>query len=152
MSKLIIKKVEEIIDNLHLNEFDLVDIEYVKENSDYFLRIYFDKKNGLTLYDCEELSKIIGDELDKKDFIKDSYYLEISSPGLDRPLKKEKDFLREKGKMVDVKFYSKYKGNKELTGILNGLDKDGNILLICDDEKLTFAKKDVAKINLHIDI
>lgn len=152
MSKLIKKKVEEIINKNITNEYNLVDIEYIKEGSDNYLRIYFDKDGGLKLEDCESLSKIIGEELDRQDFIKDSYYLEISSPGLDRPIKTEKDFNREKGKKVDIKLYKKIKGLKEIVGVLLGLDDDNNVLIEYEGETILFSKKDIAKINLHVDI
>ena len=101
------KKIEQITEELVLrvlpDEYEMVDVEYVKEAGEMYLRILIDKDSGMTIDDCVKLSGIIGDEIDKKDYIKDAYNLEISSPGLDRTLKKDRDFIREKGKDVEVK-------------------------------------------------
>ena len=86
------------------NNFELVDIEYVKEAGNWFLRVYIDKQGGITIDDCELVSRALSEQLDKDDFIEDSYILEVSSPGLGRPLKKEKDFERSIGKEVEVLF------------------------------------------------
>ena len=87
------------------NNFELVDVEYVKEGSDYYLRAYIDKEGGITIDDCELVSRAFEEKLDKENFIKDSYVLEVSSPGLTRPLKKEKDFARSIGKLIEIKTY-----------------------------------------------
>ena len=87
------------------NGFELVDVEYVKEAGNYYLRVYIDKEGGITVDDCEVISRALGDKLDADDFIDDSYILEVSSPGLGRPLKKEKDFLRSIGKEIEIKLY-----------------------------------------------
>ena len=83
--------------------FELVDVEWVKEGANWYLRAYIDKENGITVDDCEEVSRALSDLLDEEDFISENYILEVSSPGLDRPLKKEKDFARSIGKDVEVK-------------------------------------------------
>lgn len=87
------------------NNFELVDIEYVKEAGNWFLRVYIDKQGGITIDDCELVSRALSEQLDKDDFIEDSYILEVSSPGLGRPLKKEKDFERSIGKEVEVRLF-----------------------------------------------
>ena len=87
------------------NNFELVDVEYVKEAGTWYLRAYIDKEGGFTVDDCEMVSRRLSDWLDKEDFIDDSYILEVSSPGLGRPLKKEKDFKRSLGEAVDIKLY-----------------------------------------------
>lgn len=87
------------------NNFELVDVEYVKEAGNYYLRIYVDKEGGITVDDCEIVSRALGDLLDEKDFIEDSYILEVSSPGLGRPLKKEKDFKRSVGMEVELHLF-----------------------------------------------
>ena len=89
--------------------FELVDVEYVKEGSDWYLRSYIDKSGGITIDDCEAVSRQFSDKLDEADFIDDAYIMEVSSPGLGRVLKKEKDFIRSKGEEVEVKTYT----NKE---------------------------------------
>ena len=85
--------------------FELVDVEWVKEGANWYLRAYIDKENGITVDDCEEVSRALSDLLDEEDFISENYILEVSSPGLDRPLKKEKDFARSIGKDVEVKLF-----------------------------------------------
>ena len=85
--------------------FELVDVEYVKEAGNWYLRGYIDKPGGITVNDCEAVSRAFSDKLDENDFIEDSYIMEISSPGLDRPLKKEKDFARSMGKLVEIRTY-----------------------------------------------
>ena len=88
---------------IEANNLELVDVEYVKEGSDYYLRIYADKEGGITIGDCEIVNRAMSDLLDADDFIKDAYILEVSSPGLTRPLKKENDFKRSIGKIVEIK-------------------------------------------------
>ena len=85
--------------------FELVDVEYVKEAGNWYLRGYIDKPGGITVNDCEAVSRKFSDRLDENDFIEDSYIMEISSPGLDRPLKNEKDFVRSMGKAVELRTY-----------------------------------------------
>ena len=144
------KLVEKIIDK---NEYELVDVEYIKENSEMYLRILIDKEGKMSLDDCEKLSREIGDKLDEEDFIKDSYYLEVSSPGLDRTLKKDKDFKREIGKQVMVKLFKSIEDiGKEFIATLEGLDENGNVLLDINSNKYSIEKKSIAKINLYIEI
>ena len=87
------------------HNFVLVDVEYVKEGGNYYLRAYIDKEGGITINDCELISRALSDILDEKDFIPDAYILEVSSPGLGRQLKKEKDFRRSLGEEVEIKLY-----------------------------------------------
>ena len=98
--------------------FELVDVEWVKEGANWYLRAYIDKENGITVDDCEEVSRALSDLLDEEDFISENYILEVSSPGLDRPLKKEKDFARSIGKDVEVKLFKAINKEKEFVGIL----------------------------------
>ena len=88
---------------LEQHQFELVDVEYVREVGVWYLRCYIDKEGGITVDDCEVISRLLGEWLDKEDFIEDSYILEVSSPGLGRPLKKEKDFARSIGKDVEIR-------------------------------------------------
>ena len=100
------QKTEEILQPLmEANGFELVDVEYVKEGGTWYLRAYIDKPGGIAIDDCELISRALSDELDAQDFIEDSYILEVSSPGLGRPLKKDRDFERSIGQEVEVRLY-----------------------------------------------
>lgn len=128
---------------------ELVDVEYVKEGSDYFLRAYIDKEGGVTIDDCEAVSRPLSDLLDEVDFIPDAYILEVSSPGLGRQLKKEKDFIRSIGKEVDVKLYKAVEKRKEFSGVL--LENDSDSIVIDEDGKeLKFMKKDISLVRLTV--
>ena len=117
MRKSIEATIEEIVQPIvDAKNFEIVDIEYVKEAGEYFLRVYLDKEGGISLSDCEVVSRELSEILDKKDPIKDNYFLEVSSPGLDRPLKKEKDFIRYAGRDVEIKLYKPLNGTKQLEG------------------------------------
>ena len=140
------------------NSFELVDVEYVKEGANWYLRAYIDKEGGITVDDCEIVSRELSDFLDKEDFIPDAYILEVSSPGLGRQLKKEKDFKRSLGEEVEVKLYKgmellNEKGKKvkvkELVGYLEGYD-DERITLDLGEQKLEIERKDIAIIRLAI--
>ena len=131
--------------------FELVDVEYVKEAGNWYLRAYIDKVGGFTVDDCETVSRRLSDWLDKEDFIEDSYILEVSSPGLGRPLKKEKDFVRNKGKEVDIKLYKAIDRQKDFTGILTDFDKDTVTITMGDGETVVFDKADIALIRLSFD-
>lgn len=133
------------------NGFELVDVEYVKEAGTWYLRAYIDKPGGFTVDDCEMVSRKLGDWLDKEDFIDESYILEVSSPGLGRPLKKEKDFVRNKGKEVDIKLYKAIDRQKDFTGILTDFDKDTVTITMGDGETVVFDKADIALIRLSFD-
>ena len=146
MSKLIEDTVEKIVEELlEGTNIQLVAVEYVREK-DWYLRVFIDKEGGIELDDCQELSGRLGDILDEKDVIKGAYMLEVSSPGLDRELKKEKDFRREQGKKVDVSLYAAVDGSKVLVGVLNGYDGD-NVTI---DEQV-IPMDNVAQVRLHID-
>lgn len=152
MSKKIEQMTEELVQRVIPNEYEMVDVEYVKEAGEMYLRILIDKDGGMTIDDCVELSGIIGSELDKKDYIKDAYNLEISSPGLDRTLKKDRDFVREKGKDVEVKLFKKDDNyGKEFVAVLEGLDENGSVVFRIDDNLVSFDKKEIAKINLYLE-
>ena len=131
--------------------FELVDVEYVKEGGTWYLRTYIDKEGGINIDDCEKVSRRLSDILDEKDYIDDTYIMEVSSPGLGRPLKKEKDFKRSLGKEVDIRTYRMIDKQKEFTGILKDYDKD-TVTIELDDETLkTFEKGDIALIRLAFD-
>ena len=101
------------------NDFELLEVEYVKEAGTWYLRAYIDKEGGIAVDDCEVISRKLSDWLDKEDFIDDSYILEVSSPGLGRPLKKEKDYVRSMGREVEVRLYKAIDRQKEFTGTLS---------------------------------
>ena len=129
--------------------FELVDVEYVKEGPNYYLRIYIDKEGGINIEDCRVTSRAIEDVLDAKDLIKEAYTLEVSSPGLDRILKKDREFVKYKGRMVDVKLYEAIDKQKHLTAEL--VEKTETELIL-DDEgtRLAIDLKNVAQVRLAI--
>lgn len=130
--------------------FELVDVEYIKEAGNWYLRGYIDKPGGITVNDCEAVSRIFSDRLDEKDFIEDSYIMEISSPGLDRPLKKEKDFARSVGKTVEIRTYRPIEKQKEFCGVLSAYDSN-SVTIEEDGVPRTFEKKEIALIRLAIE-
>ena len=133
------------------NNYELVDVEFVREGSNCFLRAYVDKEGGFTVNDCEKVSREFSDLLDKEDFIEESYILEVSSPGLGRPLKKEKDFARSLGEEVEVKLYKAVEEQKEFSGTLEAYDELTVTLGFENDMKKTFEKKNIALIRLAVD-
>ena len=132
------------------NGFELVDVEYVKEAGNWYLRGYIDKPGGITVNDCETVSRAFSDRLDEDDFIEDSYIMEISSPGLDRPLKKEKDFARSIGKLVEIRTYRPIEKQKEFCGELAAYDNN-SVTIDEEGTPRTFDKKDIALVRLAID-
>ena len=141
--KLVLPIIEE-------NNFELVDVEYVKEAGNWYLRVYVDKEGGIAVDDCEVVSRALSDKLDVEDFIEDSYILEVSSPGLGRPLKKEKDFVRSIGKEVDIHLYKSIDRQKEFTGVLKSYSKE-EIILQIEDNDVSFDRTNVALIRLSFD-
>ena len=133
------------------HNFELVDVEYVKEAGTWYLRAYIDKEDGITVDDCEVINRKLSDWLDEEDFIEESYILEVSSPGLGRPLKKEKDFVRSIGKEVDVKLYKALNKQKDYTGVLEAYDKDTVTLGMEDGSQIVFNRPDIALIRLAFD-
>ena len=132
------------------NGFELVDVEYVKEAGTWYLRGYIGKPGGITVNDCETVSRAFSDKLDEDDFIEDSYIMEISSPGLDRPLKKEKDFARSIGKLVEIRTYRPIEKQKEFCGELTAYDNN-SVTIEEEGTPRTFDKKDIALVRLAID-
>ncbi len=145
------KKVEEIL--LPMTDeagFELVDVEYVKEGSNWYLRVFLDKEGGITIDDCETISRALEKKLDENDPIEAAYVLEVSSPGLDRQLKKEKDFVRYAGSLVDVKLYQAQNGSRDWQGLLEGWE-DGTLTIRTDEgEEIRFQRKDVASVRLAV--
>lgn len=142
------KATEMVTPIVEANKLELVDVEYVKEGSDYYLRIYADKEGGITIGDCEIVNRAMSDLLDEDDFIKDAYILEVSSPGLTRPLKKEKDFARSIGKPVEVKTFSKINGCKEFEGELKEYDEETVTIILENEEALKISRKEISMIRL----
>ena len=142
-------RTEEILGPImEANQFELVDVEWVKEGANWYLRAYVDKEGGITIDDCETVSRALGDISDEQDFIAENYILEVSSPGLDRPLKKKKDFERSLGKDVEIKLYKAIDKQKEFTGILEGYDDEIVTIRMEDETQMTFARADIAIIRL----
>ncbi len=144
---LIAREVEQIIAGTAL---ELVDVEYVREKN-WYLRVFIDKDGGVDLEDCQRVSEKLSKVLDEKDPIQDNYLLEVSSPGLDRILKKDKDFIRYAGRTVDIHFFKPYKGTKDLVADLVRKNEDGTITVRIDEQEETLTLKDISQIRLHID-
>ena len=142
-------KTEQLIQPLiDANNFELVDVEFVKEGSDWYLRVYIDKDGGITVDDCELISRAFNEILDREDYISEQYIFEVSSPGLMRPLKKEKDYKRSVGKLIDIKLYKPVDKCKEFTGVLDSYDKDTVTIKMDDDTQKTFDRSNLAMIIL----
>ena len=140
-----------ILPLVEANHFELVDVEYVKEAGTWYLRIYIDKEGGININDCELVSRAFSDILDKEDYIEDAYILEVSSPGLGRPLKKDKDFQRNLGEEVEVRTYKPINKQKEFVGLLDAWDKESVTLQLENGEMLTIARADIALIRQYIE-
>ena len=128
----------------------IYDVEFVKEAGEYYLRAYIDKEGGVTIDDCEAVSRRLSDELDKADFIEEGYILEVSSPGLGRTLKKDRHLEQSIGMEVEVKTFKPIDKKKEFVGILKGFDTT-TITIAENDAERTFAREEVAKISLTFD-
>ena len=128
----------------------LWDVEYVREAGEWFLRVYIDKEGGVSIDDCEAVSRPLSDALDEADPIQGSYVLEVSSAGADRALKKPEHFARFLGRPVDVRLYRPVDGGREHTGALRGYD-GGDVTIDTPAGPCTFEKKDVAQVRLHIE-
>ena len=136
-----------IIDRMN---FELVDVEYVKEGSTWYLRAYIDKEGGITVNECADVAREMNVLLDKEDFIPDSYVFEVSSPGLGRPLKKEKDYIRNMGKEVEIRTYRAINRSKEFFGLLRAYDEKTVTIETEDGEEMTFEKNEIALIRQAI--
>lgn len=132
------------------NHVSVYDVEYVKEGSDYYLRAYIDKPEGVNIQDCENVSRALSDALDREDFIPDAYILEVSSPGLGRTLKKDKHLSASLGEDVEIKLFKPIEKCKEFKGVLERFDE--STLTIRDGgEEKTFARNEIALIRLALD-
>ena len=141
--------IEERVESLLEKEVNnlgyyLYDVEYVKEGKDYFLRIYIDNENGISLEDCEKVSNCVTEILDKADYIKEQYFLEVSSPGVERILRKDKHFEENLNQEIEIKLFRQINGTKELRGILKGYTKDD--IIIQENEEITIDRKQISQI------
>ena len=150
------EEIEAYAENLFLtitqkHGFELVDVEYVKEAGSWYLRVYIDKEGGIAVDDCEVVSREADPILDTDDCIEESYILEVSSPGLGRPLKKDKDFARSIGEEVEVRLFRAVEGCKEYTGLLNAYDKTTVTLMLENEKTLVLERSNIALIRLALD-
>ena len=146
------KQTEELLEPIVTGfGFELVDVEYVKEAGTWYLRAYIDKPGGITVDDCEAVSRKFSDVLDEKDYIEDTYIFEVSSPGLGRPLKKDKDFQRRLGEEVEIRTYRPIDRQKEFVGELKAYDKESVTIVYEDDTEQTFQRQEIALIRLALD-
>lgn len=145
-------KTEQLLEPImKKNNFELVDVEYVKEGGNWFLRAYIDKEGGISVDDCELVSRALSDLLDEKDFIPDAYILEVSSPGLGRQLKKDKDFARSIDKEVEIKLYKAINKQKEYVGFLQSYDNDNVTIRFEDDSTMSIPRTNISLIRLAFD-
>lgn len=129
---------------------DIYDVEYVEEVGEWYLRAYIDKEGGVTINDCEAVSREMSDALDVDDFIEDAYYLEVSSPGLGRQLKKDRHLEKSIGMDVELKVYKAIEKQKEFEGVLKGFTAD-EITVEIDGKDVAFPRKNIAIIKLALD-
>ena len=129
---------------------EIYDVEYVKEGSDYYLRAYIDKSEGVNIIDCENVSRALSEALDKEDFIPDAYILEVSSPGLGRSLKNDKHLQKSIGQKVEVKLFKPIDKCKEFAGVLESFDEE-SITIMEENAPRTFNRAEIALIRLALD-
>ena len=128
----------------------LWDVEYVREGSERFLRLYIEKEGGVDISDCEAISRAVDPILDEKDPIAESYHFEVCSAGLERALKRPGDFERFMGSPITIKLYRPHNGLKEFPGILRGYE-EGRVTVECGKETITFEKSQVALVRLRVE-
>ena len=134
---------------LEANHCSFVDAEYVKEGSEYYLRLYIDKEGGVMITDCEAVSRALSEALDKENFIPEAYILEVSSPGLGRPIKKNRDFERNLGKEVEAHLFRAVGKKKEFVGTLKSYSDD-MITLKENDSDTEIERKNIALIREYV--
>ena len=136
------------------NGCEIYDVEYVKEGSDWYLRAYIDKPDGVNIVDCENVSRAFSEKLDEEDFIPDAYILEVASPGLGRALRKDRHLEKSLGEEVEIRTYKPIDKQKEFVGILKSYDKDTITIEIengSETKDMVFAKADIAIVRLTLD-
>ncbi|MCD7725689.1 MAG: ribosome maturation factor RimP [Clostridiales bacterium] len=129
---------------------EIYDVEYVKEGSDWYLRAYIDKPEGVNIVDCENVSRALSDALDAEDYIADAYILEVSSPGLGRALKKDRHLEKSLGAEVEIRTYKPIEKQKEFSGILKAYDKS-TVTIEADSGERVLSRTDIALIRLALD-
>lgn len=152
MASEVIGKITEMAEKIcEENSAYLYDIEMTKEGKNQILRIYIDTTDGISIDECEKISRLISDEMDKKDYVKGAYNLEVSSPGVERKLKTLKHYEMALGKMIDITLYAPIDGEKNFTGKLKEADKE-NVLLIINDNETSFERNKISSARIHFDI
>ena len=131
--------------------WELVDVEFVKEGSNWYLRAYIDKPGWITVDDCEIVSRALEAKLDSENFISEAYILEVSSPGLGRAIRKDKDYVRNEGKEIELRLYKPFEHEKEWRGVLTGWNADSVTIAVEDDREIVFARKDLALVREAFD-
>ncbi|MEL7604838.1 MAG: ribosome maturation factor RimP [Sedimentibacter saalensis] len=145
--KSIESSVQDLVEDIiRSSEIELVDIEYVKEGPFKYLRVYLDKAEGITVDDCADVSRALNKKLDEVDLIKEQYFLEVSSPGVERPFKTDADYQKNIGNFVEVKFYKPIDGRKSVEGILSK-KQDNQVVIQAGEEQIKIEVKDISKIN-----
>lgn len=145
------EKIETLLSDVITNlGYELYDVEYAKEGKDYFLRIYIDNENGISLDDCEKVNNAIDDILDKADFIKERYFLEVSSTGVEKTLRKDKHLEKNLGEKVEVKLFKQMNGKKQIVGILKSFDAN-NVYVKEEDIEKEIERKNIALIKTVYD-
>ena len=149
--KEIINEVTAICDSIATSlNYELVDVEYIKELGSFYLRVYIDKQGGITLDDCQNMSETISNKLDEKDPITSAYFLEVSSPGLDRPLKTDKDFNRNIGKDIDLNLYSAFNNKKKYEGRLIEYNQEFITINDEDENEIKIPREAVSVVKLAL--
>lgn len=144
-------RAEELLQPIvEANGCEIYDVEYVKEGSEWYLRAFIDKEDGVNIIDCENVSRAFSEKLDEVDFIPDAYILEVSSPGLGRTLKKDRHLEKSLGEEVELRTYKPIEKQKEFSGILKSYDKD-SVTIETQEKEMVFAKSDIAIIRLALD-
>ena len=139
-------KIEKLVETKITNlGYELYDVQYVKEGKDYFLRIFIDKPKGISLEDCEKVNNEITDLLDTADYIKQQYFLEVSSPGIERILRKEKHLNDNIGETIEIKLIKPINKKKEIIGVLKQFDEH-TIVDITNDEQIEISRRDISQI------
>ena len=145
------KRTEELLEPIAAAAgVSVYDVEYVKEGREWYLRAYIDKEGGVTIGDCETVSRALSDRLDDEDFIEDAYILEVSSPGLGRTLKKDKHLQMSLGESVELKTYQPIEKQKEFSGILKAFDQE-SVTIETGGVPRVFARREIARIRLALD-
>ena len=146
------QRTEELLEPIAASAgVSIYDVEYVKEGTEWYLRAYIDKPEGVNIVDCEKVSRALSDRLDEEDFIADAYILEVSSPGLGRKLTKDKHLQTGIGKEVELKTYKPIEKQKDFTGVLTAFDKDTITIEADDGEEKVFQRKEVELVRLAFD-